>query len=130
MMLADGNVTEPATGQWLPGWAWIAGRFAALMRPAKTKFASSTLSTALAVAVPLWIEQFKQQPWPTVLAHTVGLADLISSESDTLLYGGKHGQAAELFNRLARGVAAMSFCKGGVEIFGQRFEAQHAGVQA
>jgi hypothetical protein len=38
-----------------------------------------------------------------------------------LLYGGKRGEAAHLFNRLAQTVAVLAFVPGGIEFCGTRW---------
>ena len=51
-------------------------------------------------------------------------SDLLGEHGDILLYGGgRKGECAELFNRTAHAIAVLAFCPGGVELFGQRFEA-------
>jgi hypothetical protein len=60
----------------------------------------------------------------------VGAADLLASKGDILQFGSKKkGEAAEIFNRVAEAIAIMSFCPGGVTLFGEHWEAKR-GVEA
>jgi hypothetical protein len=84
------------------------------------------LRTALAAAVPLWIEDLKKRPLREVLARAPELGQLLAEKGDLLLFrGGKRGEAARLFNAAAEGIAALSFVPGGVTAFGMHFEAHH-----
>jgi hypothetical protein len=81
---------------------------------------------ALAMAVPLWIRQFKGLPLDQVMGNFEGTAELLALRGNILIDGGGNpGDIADLFNRLARAVAAMSFLPGGVTTFGMYLEADH-----
>lgn len=95
----------------------------------------AVLEVALAAAVPLRICEMHAKGGPSDLdwttAHDYGM--VLGARGDVLQYGGKgkggvegegKGSAAALFNRLAHALAVMSFCPGGVQIFGRRYEAE------
>jgi hypothetical protein len=47
-------------------------------------------------------------------------------KGDVLQFGSKkRGEAAKAFNALAEGLAALSFCEGGVTFLGLHFESTH-----
>lgn len=95
-------------------------------RAARAPGADSLLAMGLSAAVPLWQAEMTRWPWDRCEACLDGLSLLIASRGDDLLYGAKRkGETADLFNRLARGVAVMSFHVGGVRLFGQHFLATH-----
>lgn len=80
------------------------------------------LSVTLEVAVPLHIMELECAGGPTVADFTnlAGFADELGAKGDQLLFGGK--DAAMLFNRLARAIAVISYCPGGITLFGQHWE--------
>jgi hypothetical protein len=49
-------------------------------------------------------------------------AEAIAHKGDVLQYGGKRGEAADVFNHLAKGLAAAAFQPGGVTFAGLHFE--------
>jgi hypothetical protein len=52
-------------------------------------------------------------------------AQELGEKGDILLFkGSKPGESAEMFNKLARAIAILSFCPGGVCVFGHRYDAQ------
>lgn len=53
-------------------------------------------------------------------------ASELASKGDILLYGGKQGEAADMFNKLAQAIFILSFAGGGVTVFGERFESRPA----
>lgn len=82
------------------------------------------LATTLQLAVPLWIERLRERPWEYVQQRAKECSQHIAGHGDNLLFRAKKkGQSAEAFNRLAEGIACLSFCPGGVKIFGQHWEA-------
>lgn len=89
------------------------------------------LVIGLQAAVPLWILDLAALPeverdarirvWARVGADEVG------SKGDVLQYGSKRsGEAAKVFNHLARGLAAAAFQPGGITVFGQHWCVNHA----
>lgn len=76
----------------------------------------TALLPALQLAVPLQIEAVRG--WTVEARHAFchEHAQTIASRSDVLLFGGKRGEAAELFNIVARGLACMAFQPGGVRL--------------
>jgi hypothetical protein len=92
---------------------------------------SSLLSITLSMAVPLWIEELRPLTDEQRLARASGLADIIGSQGDIILYpSGKKGETAKAFNALAEGVAIGAFQPGGVTVFGQHFCVNHAECEA
>lgn len=79
------------------------------------------LPITLSAAVPLWIEEIKRGR--IVDFNPDELSLLICEKGDRLLWGGKKkGEAAHIFNELAKGIAFLSFCPGGVSIFNQTYQ--------
>ncbi len=84
------------------------------------------LATALAAAVPLWIEDLRREPWEHLQKRAHECAQIVAEKGDIILYRSKKaGQTAEAFNALAEGIACLAFAPGGVTIFGQHWEAKH-----
>lgn len=54
---------------------------------------------------------------------TINSSEIIATHSDDLMYD-KSGKASQIFARLAVSVAILAFQPGGVEIFGEKFEAK------
>ena len=85
----------------------------------------SLLSIALSAAVPLHILRLKEQGGPRRedIEACQAWSTELGEHGDVLLFGGgKPGQAAALFNQLARSIAVLSFWPGGVSLFGQHWE--------
>lgn len=80
---------------------------------------SHPLIPTLEVAVPLQILKIKKQGYVPKVPEDI--EELISSHGDDLMFGGKRGKAAEIFNKLAYTLAIMSFYPGGVRIFGNHW---------
>lgn len=85
------------------------------------------LSIALSAAVPLWILDIKEKGGlsDNDFIEAKQVSSLLGSKGDVLLFGGskKRGEVADLFNKVAKAIAVLSFCPGGITIFGQTFEA-------
>ncbi len=85
------------------------------------------LPIALEVSVLLRIQEM-QKYHPDTIEQMIELCredwiETIANRGDVLQFnGGKKGEAAGLFNKLASAVACMAFVPGGVEIFGRKFE--------
>jgi hypothetical protein len=61
-----------------------------------------------------------QEDW----AKAREFSSVLGERGDVLLFGGgKKGESADLFNRTAAAIAVLSFCPGGVSLFGSHFEA-------
>lgn len=81
------------------------------------------MRATLQVAVPLHIEEMKGMPWEQIeeLAH--GTAQIIAEKGDVAQFKSeKKGESAKAFNAIARGLAALSFCPGGVTFLGDHWE--------
>jgi hypothetical protein len=89
--------------------------------------ARALLAATLEVAVPLCMLTLAQLPADrreTVrLAWAADAVEPVASRGDALMYGGKKGAAADVFNHLARGLAALAYQPGGVDFAGLHFEA-------
>lgn len=85
---------------------------------------SELLPISLSAAVPLWIAGLQDRGGPTdkELDELRGFRQELSEHGDRLLFGGKPGEAADMFNRLARSIAILSYCPGGITVFGQHYE--------
>lgn len=87
------------------------------------------LSISLQCAVPLWQMQLQQRPWNLIASRAPELCDVIAHKGDVILFKSKKkGETAGAFNALAEAIALLSFFPGGVNIFGQRWEAEHSGM--
>lgn len=77
-------------------------------------------------AVMLRIAEIKSAGYISdgLLKDAINTADLIAHEGDILLYGGEPGRAAEIFNRVARAIAILSFQPGGFRGMGMKFESR------
>ena len=85
------------------------------------------LAIALSAAVPLRIMELEERGGPSEedIATCQGWSDQLGEQGDVLLFGGgKKGQAAHLFNQLAKSIAILSFCPGGVRLFGEHWESE------
>lgn len=80
----------------------------------------------LQIAVPLAIAELQSRGGPTDrdVAEARAFSSELGSRGDILLYGGRRGEAAALFARLARALAVGAFCPGGVSFVGARWEAE------
>lgn len=81
---------------------------------------SAALIPCLEASVMFHIINLKQRGYipDSLLKEAREMADLIASEGDTLLYGGNPGDAARLFNKLAKAIAILSFQPGGFKGLG------------
>jgi hypothetical protein len=76
----------------------------------------------LEVAVPMWLEKWRSEGLTLEQVREVGLAggDLIAERSDLIMRKAKG--AGDVFNAIAKALAALSFHPGGVTLFGAHFE--------
>ena len=79
------------------------------------------LKSSLEVAVPLWIEAFKDYDWNELKRVMADSENVLSECAEGILYNIK-GKSAKAFNALAKAIAALSFVPGGIEIFGMKFQ--------
>lgn len=84
---------------------------------------NAALTTTLELAVLLQILEIRNAGYisDATLSDALLTSELIA-EGDTLLYDGKTGQAAFLFNKVARAIAILSFQPGGFATMGMKFE--------
>jgi hypothetical protein len=82
------------------------------------------LKMSLSMAVPLWIQEFKQKSWAEIQEIATEGSQFLGEHGDALMYKQK-GTTAKAFNYLAKGIAALAFAPGGVNTFGMHFEAVH-----
>lgn len=81
------------------------------------------LASSLELAVPLWIVELQGHEWEYLRERAEICAQYIAEKGDIILYKSKKkGETAQAFNRLAEGVAILSFAPGGVKLFGCHFE--------
>ena len=83
------------------------------------------LATSLDAAVPLWMLRIQAEAWAweTIAQTAREAAQVIAEKGDVLQFGGKPaGGAASAFNALAKGLACLAFCPGGVQFLGRRWE--------
>jgi len=84
------------------------------------------LAIAMGAAVPLHIMQLQEKGGPDAadMKRAQETSDMLGERGDVLLHGGgKKGESSDLFNRTAHTVAVLAFVPGGIDIFGQHFEA-------
>lgn len=85
------------------------------------------LSIALQTAVPLWVAEIKDRGGLSGadLQSARETSTLLASKGDVLLFGGgKRGEVATVFNRVAKAIAILSFLPGGVTLFGSHWESK------
>ena len=84
---------------------------------------TSKLGTALSVAVPLRIDEWKRKGGPAQADFEEiqdNCLEKLMERGDILLYGGGNkGECANIFNQVANAIAIMSFLPGGIKIFGR-----------
>lgn len=88
------------------------------------------LATAMATAVPLWIMRLREAGGPTQadIERCRELSATLSGPGgEGLVVSGEHkkGEVAKAFNAAAEGIAILSFCPGGIRIFGMLFCGRH-----
>ena len=84
----------------------------------------SLLSSTLQLAVPLWIDQLRRQPWEYIQQRAEVCSQVVAEKGDIILFKSeKKGETAKAFNHLAEGLACLAFVPGGVKIFGGHWEA-------
>lgn len=86
------------------------------------------LHTTLQVAVPLWFYELEELFYRSVEEFdrtckrwTEDASAYLAAHGDALMFK-VEGKSAKAFNHLARGIAVMAFCPGGVEVFGSRWQ--------
>src|SRR6476620_3461707 len=85
----------------------------------------SLLVTALSAAVPLRILELGQRGGPTDedLARIKAYQKDLSEHGEDLFFRSKKpGGSAERFNQTADTIAVLSFCPGGIRIFGEHYD--------
>lgn len=89
---------------------------------------SDMLRSVLGCAVPLWVMDLKKLPWPEIEKIAKESAQIVAEKGDVLQFKSKKkGETAAAFNALAKGLAALSFCPGGVTFLGDHYESKHEG---
>ena len=86
---------------------------------------SKLLPNMLQMAVPLYVMRLKEKHGPDKddMKKAQDWSSVMGERGDILLCGGgKKGECAEMFNGTAFAIAVLSFCQGGVEVFGQHWE--------
>lgn len=87
------------------------------------------LRLTLSIAVSLWVEQLQKKSWAEVEERARVCGQVVAEKGDIIQFRSKKkGETAEAFNRLAEGIAALSFAPGGVEFLGLHFTNKHPGV--
>jgi len=91
---------------------------------------NTTLVETLALAVPLWIWELRDRTPSQRMAIAKRCAQEVASHGDTLMFGGKKGAAAAVFNQLAEGLACAAYQPGGVTFAGRHWCVDHAACKA
>lgn len=94
-----------------------------MTRPSQTdalEAQRTALRETLRVAVPLHIIELRGLPLDMLLGISARCAGIVGEKGDILQFkGGKRGETAEVFNALARGLAAAALvADGGVDFIG------------
>lgn len=78
----------------------------------------TVLEETLRLAVPMHVEEVRD--WPATARAAAGreLGQVVAEKGDALMFGGRKGEAARVFNALARGLALVSCQPGGVTFRG------------
>ncbi len=79
----------------------------------------------LEVSVRLRMAEMESEGGPTSddFKEATAFGQELSEHGDDLLFQSKkQGRSAELFNKLAHAVTVLSFCPGGIKIFGTHYE--------
>lgn len=85
------------------------------------------LCVSLSAAVPLRILEYQSRGGPSDsdFERVRGYAEILGEKGDILQFRSKKkGETAEIFNKVADGLAVMAFCPGGVKFRELRFEAK------
>lgn len=87
----------------------------------------STLATRMYAAIPLWVLHLQELDdarfWATWRRWVAEANSLPVSEA--ILYpDANHAEAEQHFTAYAKAIAALSFCEGGVPMFGRRWESR------
>lgn len=83
------------------------------------------MEKCLTIAVPLWIEKLKHKSFEDFEKRKDAILHSVCAKGDILMYGGKKGEAGELFNVLAEGLAWLALiAKGGVTFGDQHWDAE------
>lgn len=108
--------------------SWIYRKFKAIRDLLSKEPKAALLSDTLQIAVPFRQLDLVKKGGPSELDFEFcrQFAWDLGSYGDALIYRTPKSQhspgTAEMFNRLARAIAIMSFVPGGVELFGVRYE--------
>lgn len=90
---------------------------------------ADVLLIGLQAAVPLRIHELCAMPprrrSEIMQAWRADAVDAIGHRGDALQFGGKRGQAAAVFNDLARGLAVLAHAPGGVQFAGLHWCLEH-----
>lgn len=64
-------------------------------------------------------------PSPAEIEQARNFSQTLGEKGDILLFKGKKkGECAALFNQLAKSIAVLAFCPGGIKLFGQHWKAR------
>lgn len=85
---------------------------------------SALLLISLEADVPLWIERHRATPEVERATRRQVCSAAVAAHGDILQFKStKAGETADVFNRLAEGLALAAFAPGGVTFHGQHWEA-------
>jgi hypothetical protein len=84
-----------------------------------------TLVETLAFAVPLWMDEIRNLTDDQRIARARRCGAMVAERGDVLMFGGKAGKAAEVFNALAEGIAAAAYQPGGITFAGRHWCTDH-----
>lgn len=89
------------------------------------------LRTSLNLAVPMWVFRLSEVPLDDLVRRAPDLGQFIGEKGDIMQFKSKKkGESANAFNKLAEGIAILSFMPGGVTFLGDHYENTHPDREA
>lgn len=82
---------------------------------------NALLLITLDVAVPLRILEMQDWTPDRRIESAKGIGQLITEKGDVLQFGGRKGEAAQVFNALAQGLAVGAYQPGGIRFGGRHW---------
>ncbi|MBC8488483.1 MAG: hypothetical protein H8D45_20845 [Bacteroidetes bacterium] len=90
----------------------------------KEEITKTLLTSSLEVAVPLWVESFRNYSWDKLKNVMNESQEVFGECAEAVLYR-IEGKSAKAFNALAKAIAALSYVPGGIEIFGMKWHSSN-----
>lgn len=87
----------------------------------------STLATRMYAAIPLWVlhlQEMDEAAFHSTWRRWIAKANALPVSEAILYPDANRAEAGQHFNAYAKAIAALSFCPGGVPMFGRRWESK------